>query len=250
MAYTVQAMAGRVADFVRRQKRNYRVAVARNSINNFFVSLTGQYSAIYAVGLGADSVQLGSLSSVGSAISTLISAPVGWLVDRYGMRLFFLLSIVLSAVGVLLYALAHDWRILVAAAILASASSRLSGTGCSVLCADSVENRDRVTAQNVCGTLASIAAVASPLIGAYLVSSFGGITVEGIRPLYYVQFVRYGLVFLFVAAQLRQPRRKRLAQGETKLSFLGDFRHLFQTGRHLRRWLALTALTQLPMALF
>ena len=250
MAYTVQAMAGRVADFVRRQKRNYRVAVARNSINNFFVSLTGQYSAIYAVGLGADSVQLGSLSSVGSAISTLISAPVGWLVDRYGMRLFFLLSIVLSAVGVLFYALAHDWRILVAAAILASASGRLTGTGCSVLCADSVENRDRVTAQNVCGTLGAIAAMVSPLVAAYLVTAFGGITVEGIRPLYYVRFVGYGLVFLLVAAQLREAERKRLTGAKSRFGFVADFRHMFGGERHLGRWIALTALTQMPMAMF
>ena len=250
MAYTVQAMAGRVADFVRRQKRNYRVAVARISVNSFFASLTGQYGAIYTVGLGADSVQLGSLSSVGGAISTLISIPVGWLVDRYGMRLFFLLSIVLSAVGVLFYALAHDWRILVGAAILASASVRLSGTGCSVLCADSVENRDRVTAQNVCGTLGAIAAMVSPLVAAYLVTGFGGLTVEGIRPLYYIQFVGYGLVFLLVAAQLRESERKRLTGAKSRFGFVADFRDLFQRERRLGRWIAITALTQMPMAMF
>jgi len=250
VAYTIQAMAGRVADFARRQKRNYRVAVARSSVNSFFASLTGQYSAIYTVGLGADSVQLGSLSSVGSAISTLISIPVGWLVDRYGMRLFFLLSIVLSAVGVLFYALAHDWRILVGAAIIASASMRLTSTGCSVLCADSVENRDRVTAQNVCGTLGAIAAMASPLVGAYLVTAFGGMNVEGIRPLYYVQFVGYGLVFLLVATQLREAERKRLTGAKSRFGFVADFRDLFQRGRHLGRWIAITALTQMPMAMF
>jgi len=250
VAYTVQAMADRVAGFVRRQKRNYRVGVARSAASSFLASLTSQYSAIFAVGLGADSVQLGSLSSIGSAISTLISAPVGWLVDRHGIKRFYLLATALLAGGVLFYAVAHDWRLLVAAAVLASLAGRLTGTSCSVICADSVENRDRVTAQNVCGSLSAIATMASPLIGAYLVTRFGGMTVEGIRPLYYIQFVGYGLVFLLVAAQLREPRRKRLARGETRLRFVADFRHLFQTGRHLRRWLALTALTQLPMALF
>lgn len=250
MVRTVRAAASRVTDFIGRQKRNYRVAVVRNSVNSFFGSLTGQYSAIYTVGLGADSVQLGSLSSIGGAVSTLISIPVGWLVDRYGMKLFFLLSIVLSAVGVLFYALAHDWRILVVAALFASASGRLSGTGCSVLCADSVGNRDRVTAQNVCGTLSAVLAMVSPLVAAGLMTSFGGMTVEGIRPLYYIQLAGYVLVFLFVATQLRESQRKRLTGARSRFGFVADFRHLFDGGNHLGRWIAITALTQMPMAMF
>jgi hypothetical protein len=62
--------------FIGRQKRNYRVGVARNAANSFLTGLTSPYSAIYTVGLGADSVQLGAISSVGSAISALISTPV------------------------------------------------------------------------------------------------------------------------------------------------------------------------------
>ena len=248
--YTVGRLIGAFRDFVRRQKRNYRVGVGRAAANSSLVGLTGQYNAIYAVGLGADPVQLGSLSSVGSAISALISAPVGWLMDRYGIKRFYLVGIVLSAAGGLLYALAHDWRILVATAILASISARLSSTGCSVICADSVQNKDRVTAQNVCGTLASIASMISPLIAAYLVSLFGGMTVEGIRPLYYVQFVGYGLVLAFVAAQLREPQLGQTANAKARSGFLTDFRYLLKGRRELWRWVALVSLTGLPMAVF
>lgn len=250
MAYTIQAGVSSILEFIRRQKHNYRVGVARSSANSFLMGLTSQYSAIYTVGLGADSVQLGSLSSVGSAISTLISIPVGWLVDRRGVRVFSLLAVVLSAGGVLLYALAHDWRVLIAAAILASISGRLSGTGCSVICADSVRNRDRVTAQNLCGTLSSIASMISPLIAAYLVTAFGGMNLEGIRPLYYLRFMGYGLVFLLVAAQLQEPQRKRLGQVKGRLGFIADFRQLFEGRPTLRRWIVISALTSLPMLMF
>ena len=250
MAYKTRAGVNSVLRFIRRQKHNYQVGAARSSANSFLMGLTNQYSAIYAVGLGADSVQLGSLSSVGSAISTLISIPVGWLVDRRGVRLFSLLAIVLSAGGVLLYALAHDWRVLIAAAILASISGRLSGTGCSVICADSVQNRDRLTAQNLCGTLSSIASMISPLIAAYLVTAFGGINLEGIRPLYYLRFMGYGLVFLFVAAQLQEPQGKRLGKAKGRLGFIADFRQLFEGRPALRRWIVISALTSLPMPMF
>jgi MFS family permease len=237
-------------DFVGRQKRNYRVGVGRAAAGSFLSSLTGQYNAIYAVGLGADAVQLGSLSSVSSAISAVISAPVGWLMDRHGIKRFYLLATALSAVGGLLYALAHDWRILVATAILAAVSARLSSTGCSVICADSVHNRDRVTAQNVCGTLGSMASMVSPLIAASLVSTFGGMTVEGIRPLYYIQFVGYGLVLAFVAAQLQRPRLGHRAGEAAGIGFLADFRYLFRGRRELWRWVALVSLGGLPTAVF
>jgi MFS family permease len=246
---TVGKVTGRIRDFIYRQKHNYRVGAARLSANKFLVGLTSQYSAIYTVGLGADSVQLGSLSSVGGAISALISAPVGWLMDRHGIKRFFLLSVVLTAGGSLLYALANDWRFLIAAAILASIATSLSNTGCRVICADSVQSKDRVTAQNVCSTLASIASMISPLVSAYLVTVFGGITVEGIRPLYYLQFAGYSLIFLLVVAQLREPQEGQHSDA-ARFGFIADFRHLFEGRRDLRRWIAISALTSLPMAMF
>ena len=119
-----------------------------------------------------------------------------------------------------------------------------------MISADSVQNQDRVTAQNVCGTLGSLAGMIAPLVAAYLVTLFGGMTVEGIRPLYYVQFVGYGLVFLLVALQLREPQRERLVAPRTGQSFITDFRHLFEGRRDLGRWIAISALTSLPLAMY
>lgn len=89
----------------------------------------------------------------------------------------------------------------------------------------------------------------SPLIGAYLVTRFGGMTTEGIRPLYYIQFAGYGLVFLLIATQLREPKRKLLTR-TSRVSFVADFRQLFEGKGHLFRWIALAAFTALPMAMF
>jgi len=246
----ISKAAGRIKAFLYRQKHNYRVGTARSAANSFLTGLTSQYNAIYAVELGADSVQVGSLSSVGGAISALIAAPVGWLIDRHGIKRFFLLSIVLTGVHTVLYAVAGDWRLLVAAAAFASVATRLSSAGCRVICADSVQSRDRVTAQNVCGTLAAIAGMVSPFVSAYLVTVFGGITVDGIRPLYYIQFAGYGLVFLLVIAQLREPRKISITDIQNGVGFIGDFRQLFKQKGSLARWIAISALTALPMAVF
>lgn len=250
MAHAVSKGVGRARGFISRQKYNYRVAITRSAVNSFLVNLTAQYDSIYTVALGADSVELGTVNSIGNGIGALISTPVGWLMDRYGIKRFYLLGMGLLAVAALVYALAPGWQAIIAAIILLSISMRLTGTGCSVICADSVHNEDRATAQNLCVTFASLLSMIAPLLAALLVTVFGGVTAEGIRPLYYVRFAGYGLVFFFVAAQLREPRRaRRAAEVGTDPGFIGDFRQLFSGGGPLRRWIAVSSLTWLPMAM-
>jgi DHA1 family tetracycline resistance protein-like MFS transporter len=239
----------RAIGFVRRQKHNYRVAVTRSAATSFLLNLTAPYDSIYTVALGADSVELGTISSIGNGISALISAPVGWLVDRHGLKPFYLLGVGLLAGSALIYALAPSWQVIIAAIILLSISTRLTGTGCSVICADSVRNEDRATAQNLCVTVASSLSMVAPLIAAPLVTVFGGMTVEGIRPLYHVRFVGYGLISLYVAARLREPRQVRPAEAGADPGFVADFRRVFEGEAPLRRWLLVSSLTWFPMAM-
>jgi MFS family permease len=249
VTYTAGRAIGRAKEFISRQKHNYRIAVTRSAASSSLANLTAQYDSIYTVALGADSVELGTINSIGNGISALISTPVGWLVDRHGLKRFYLLGMALLAGAALIYALAPDWRTIIAAIILLSISMRLTGTGCSVICADSVRNEDRATAQNLCVTLASLLSMVAPLVAAWLVTAFGGMTVEGIRPLYYIRFVGYGLILLFVAAQLRDPRPVRTAEAGANPGFMGDFRRIFEGGGPLRRWLLVASLTWFPMAI-
>jgi len=238
-----------VTGFIARQKHNYRVAITRSAANSFLLNLTAQYDSIYTVGLGADSVELGTVSSIGGGIGALISIPLGWLVDRHGIKRFYLLGMALLAGAALTYALAPSWQVIVAATILLSISMRLTGTGCSVICADSVHNEDRATAQNICVTFASILSMVAPLVAAWLVTASGGLTVEGIRPLYTIRFAGYVLIFLFVAAQLRELRATDMAEVSANPDFIGDFKRLFEGGKPLRKWLLVASLTWFPMAM-
>jgi MFS family permease len=213
------------------------------------LNLTAQYDSIYTVGLGADSVELGSISSIGNGISALISSPIGWLMDRYGLKRLYLLGMVLMAGSTLVYTLAPSWQIIIAGTILFSVSTRFIGTGCSVICADSVQNKDRVTAQNICVTIASLLAMLAPLVAARLVTTFGGLNVEGIRPLYAIRFVGYILVFLFLAAQLRDPKRPLETDMSAKSGFIDDFKQLFESESPLKMWLLVASLTWFPMAM-
>ncbi|MCD6519192.1 MAG: MFS transporter [Anaerolineae bacterium] len=239
---------GRALNFLKRQKRNYRVAVVRSAANSFLANLTGQYSSIYTVGLGADSVELGTIGSIGGAVSAFLSTPIGWLVDRFGIKPFYIIGVFLLAGEALLYALAKDWHILIAAAILSSIAMRLNGTACSVVCADSVKNRDRVTAQNLCVTFASLTSMISPLLAASLVTLFGGMNVQGIRPLYYLRFAGYGFVLVFLFTQLEEIHHHHQARGEGP-GFVASFQELFAGRSYLPKWIVVAVLSSLPSAM-
>jgi MFS family permease len=249
IARAVGGIVERVLAFIGRQKHNYRVAITRSAVNSFLLNLTAQYDCVYAVALGADSLGLGTISSIGNGFSAVISVPIGWLVDRHGVRRLYLLGMGLLAGVALLYALAPNWQAIIAAAILFSISMRLTGTGCSVICADSVQNEDRATAQNMCITFASLLSLIAPLIAAPLITACGGLTAQGIRPLYYVRFVGHGLLLLGMAAQLAEPERMRASGPEANPGFLGGFRQLLQGEVLLGRWLVISSLTWLPMAM-
>lgn len=242
-------MIKRAIGFIGRQKQNYRVAITRAGANNFLLNLTAQYESIYTVALGANSVELGTISSIGNGIGALISIPIGWLMDRYGLKRLYLLGMVLMAGSALVFAIAPGWQTIIAAVILFSVSTRFIGTGCSVICADSVQNKDRVTAQNICVTIASLLAMVAPLVAAQLVTVFGGLTVEGIRPLYTIRFVGYIFVIFYLATHLRNPKLTPATEMSARSGFMDDFKHLFESESPLKRWLLVASLTWFPMAM-
>jgi len=247
--HAIGGLLGRVRRFVLRQKPNYRVTVTRAALSNFLAGLTSQYDSIYAIALGASPLQLGALNSIKGGASAVMSLPTGWLVDRYGVKGFYVLGIGLTAIGAAIYGLAPGWHALIPAVILISLAMRFTGTGCSVLCRDQLENRDRATGQNMCNSIGSLFLGLSPMIAAVLVTKFGGLTAHGLRPLYYIQFAGYGLILLYVTARLREPVRLKLAQERDRVGVLGDFRRIFQNAPHLKRWIAVACLSEVPLAM-
>lgn len=237
----------RVSRFITRQKRNYRVAVARSAANNFLYNLTAQYDSVYTVALGAGSVELGTVNSIGNGVAAAIAVPVGWLVDRYGFKRFYVLGVGLLAGVALTYALAPTWQVIIAAMILYQVALRLTGTGCSVISADSVGNEDRATAQNLCAAFRSVLSMVAPLIAAPLVTAFGGMALEGLRPLYYIRFAGYALILFFVAAQLKDVRNS--TQATPGVSVVSGVKELLGGSNRLRKWVIISSLTTLPAAM-
>lgn len=140
-------------DFLLRQPHNFSVIVARQGFYTFLTGLTSPYESTYVVALRASTVGLGLGNSTGNAANALIAAPAGCLVNRFGLKRYFLLGVGLLALGALVLAVAPTWSWIIGAMLLTSVGIRLSGTACGVICTASLHNADRGTGVGLCNTL-------------------------------------------------------------------------------------------------
>jgi MFS family permease len=189
--------------FIRRQTHNFKVIVVRRSIQAVTMNLSTQYNAIYAQALGANAVQIGSIRSVGNAVGALASLPTGWLIDRSSPRGVFLIGTALMGLSAILYLLARYWAFLYAGMILLMVGMRITCTSCTVSCAHELANKERATGRGFCRTLSSLFTLLTPMAAAWLVSLSGGLGARGLRPLYGIQALAYGGLFIFMAVLFR-----------------------------------------------
>ncbi len=243
-----------LVDFVKRQSRNFRVLLARKLAYSFLGRLSRQYTSLYAVALGADKIALGTLNSVGSAISTIISLPIGRLADRYSLRKMMLLAMVLEVLVPIAFFLPWNWILLIPALALLQLTGfrSLAVTIESVYIASSLKDDDRASGFGVSTVLSTIGGTLAPIAAAYLVIAFGGINVEGIRPLFLIQLI--GLIPLTVVIYLQLTEMAK-AEGETGRgmrarirNFVRDFSTLFKGAKGLKRFIFMECLGAFSMS--
>jgi len=222
-------------DFVARQTRNFKVMLVGFGIYVANRSLTETYIPLYVKALGADYVQLGWLNSAGTAVNAALSSPLGWIGDRYGMKKVVLLGLMFSILVPVICLLAIEWWMLIPAIILSSTSTTLIYVFSDIIFVNNLRGKERATGLGFTRTFSGLLSIPIPLIAAFIVASFGGISIAGIRPLFYVYLVVVCIVFLLILTQLKRSNRKVTVTTRDS-SFSRDFRHLFKEGIPLKRW--------------
>jgi MFS family permease len=231
MAIAVRSIK-EIVSFWKRQKKNWRTVVTRRIFNRFFNQLTLDYTNIYARELGASPLQLGTLNSLAGLANTALAIPVGSMHDRYSLRKLFIFGSGIVVVASLLYAIAYDWTMVIPAIILTKLNMRFH---CSIICDLSLENKSRATGKSLCEGIGSTPSVFAPILAAFLITFFGGkISVEGIRPLYWIQFAAHSILFIYIFTQLREI--ERLKESGEHSSFFGGLLDVFKQGS-VSKWL-------------
>ncbi len=238
---------GAIVGFVSSLTPNFKVMLVRRPIHGIAMNLSNQYDSIYATILGANPVQVGSLRSVGNMIAALMALPAGWLIDTRSLKKVFIAGTIVMSLASLMYFIAPHWVYLYTALILFMVGTRVICTACTVTCANELSNKQRATGRGLCRTTSSAVTLLTPMLAAWIVSVSGGLTREGIRPLYAVQVVIFLLLVILLAIFFKDTSvsQKRAQSG----SILGDFGSVLKQGPDVKRMLLLMALMDLPFVM-
>ena len=229
-----------VRDFLSRQSHNYWMMVVRSGGAMFLFNLTGNYSSIYTKALGADNIMIGYLSSVSSFISMIISMPVGWVTDNYNLKKVMGAGMFLHILMIGLYAFAQDWRWILLAMVVNPFTMSLMFRSQQVIIVNGLKPEDRASGMGFRMIIAQILGLLSPIPAALLVDRFGGLNVDGIRPLFVMRLAGmicvYGYVYMRLTDVLPQSGR------DSRASFLGDMAEVMKGGGKLKAMIVVGAL--------
>ena len=240
--------------FVKRQQRDWKITVVRSNMSMSLHKMILPYLSIYVMALGASATQLGIVNSVGMAIAGLLGPIMGTLTDRVGVKTIYLIAIFLLAISYLTYGLAQSWPIIIVAMAAYWVGNSTGNQNCAVICANSLENKERATAMAVCETFnMGLLGMLAPMLGALLVTAFGGLNgndaanVNSIRPLFFVGLGVTIATFLLILTQL--SNRKWKMPSVTGPNFFKGLSQIFREGHNLKRWLVISSITSLPMGM-
>ena len=221
------------------RERAYRALLARRSLSSFFNSLTQQYVNVYVVELGFSERDVGVIGSAASFLAALPSALMSLLADLRSRRSAYLIGILLEAISPLAYFIDGGIHWLVLAGTLGVVSFfGLRGVE-NILIADTVKGSRRAFAIGLANSLSILASILAPLIAAHIVSAMGGISAEGIRPLFMLQFL--GLAVASLPALLA-VRDVRVIGGVGLWGSVASSLELLRLNPWLRRWILLESL--------
>ncbi|MCS7384581.1 MAG: MFS transporter [archaeon GB-1867-097] len=236
----------RLREFLKEQSKNYRVLLLRGVVASFLSQLSANFNNLYIIELGASPVQLGGIRSIGSAVSAFFSIPAGWLSDVYSVKKILIFGMFIQILSIAFYAFAQNWLWIIIAVILQTLTMTLVWRIQSIIIANSLSDGERATGYGFRTTLIQLFSIFAPTIGGILVSLFGGISVEGIRPLYYIQLLGFIIISIYVALSLEDIRFRAETAAR---SILSDFRDLFSIGHGLKRFAILQALGSITWGL-
>jgi MFS family permease len=168
-------------------ERNVAVLGVTSAIGTFGNTLWWFFLPLLLQGEGFSTSQMGLIYGASTLVAALLQIPAGTLVDRYGRKSSVVLGGLISAISVLLLALAPNPTITSIAFLLFSGVGPISEPGRIALITESVPSERLATAFGLWKTMAGSVAVAAPLIGGLVA------TIHGIRE---VLFIGSGLLFL------------------------------------------------------
>jgi len=241
----VPTFLGNGISFLKRQERDWKVTVLRTSLDKLAYQMVFPYLSIYIVALGATGTQLGMVNSIGMIIAGIFGPFTGWFIDKIGPKKIYLAGIGFMGVSYLTYGLAQSWGVTIIAMIAYWLGFSTSSHSCATICGNCLVNRDRATGMLICETVAAgLLGMAGPMLATWLVAWYGGVTIGGIRPLFFTGLIITIGTFVIVLTQL--SKRMWVRTGVNGPNLLNGVSQVLKGGNHLKKWLVIASISQLP----
>jgi len=219
---------------------NLKVIIARYGVMQFVWSLN-QYGSIYIVALGASGTELGILNSVSLAMSSLFAFLTGWISDRRDRKRIFLIGASVGALVPIIYTIAPSWMWVLPAFIFVGFSDGVVQPAFTAIYANSVRDERRGTVYGLVNVFATAPSLFAGILGGVIVSYFGGLSVQGIRPLYIIQSVLLIIVVLIVWRYLEPEQRVKDSSKLSLKQMVEDYKEVLSI-RGARNWAIIKSL--------
>ncbi|MDP6048057.1 MAG: MFS transporter [Candidatus Bathyarchaeota archaeon] len=240
------AFLKRLRDFMQSQTSNYKILLTRSVVATFLRQMVENFTNIYIVELGATPIQLSVVRAVGAGASAIVSIPAGWLSDVYSLKRIMILGMSLQLISIICYAFAKNWQWIFTAIIFGTLTMTLVFRIQNIIIANSLTDHNRATGFAIRTMLRQVLAIFAPTIGGALVYLSGGISIDGIRPLYFIQLVGFAVISFYVARNLKDTRPMGKAQTN---KMIGQFREMLEAGENLGRFALVQALGSITMGM-
>jgi len=109
-----------------------------------------------------------------------------------------------------------------------------------MVCGSYLKNEERATGKQLCDTLTVIPSLAAPMIAAVLIANFGGLTAEGIRPLYFLQAIGFSVSLIWIYRFYFDTLKRKTFKNP---NFIKDMKKVFERGTAVKSFILFYSLS-------
>jgi MFS family permease len=160
-------------------ERNILAASAAIFLVGFGEELWKKFIPKYLESLGAGTLAIGWFGTMSDFLDAIYQYPGGWLADKFGRRIAFLVFILLAFIGYLIYLFSQSWIFVFVGLAFAMAWSSMASPAIFAVIGDSLPHGRRAMGFTVQATIKRIPAAIAPVVGGMLIAGMG--VIAGVR---------------------------------------------------------------------
>lgn len=206
----------------------------------FSLQLLSQYNTLFAASLGAGGGEIGLINSLSALVAGIVALFVGLFIESYSLKKIILFGFVCDIVAMIIFISSRNWIMLIPAFILYAQIVRQMPIADMIFISFTKTNM-RATIVSFSRIFWGAIYIFAPLLAATIVNLFGGISSEGIRPLYYISSILFTCSFLIAYKSLDDTYLhggSKPSKNNFSLKILvSEYKGFLKGKGHLNRWI-------------